>query len=37
MTVYSIFAIDFVKSLSNQPTAYIFGYIHMVVISIFGL
>lgn len=37
LTVYSIFAIDFVKSLSNQPTAYIFGYIHIVVISIFGL
>jgi hypothetical protein len=35
VTVYSIFAIDFVKSLSNQPTAFIFGYIHIFVITIF--
>lgn len=35
LTVYSIFAIDFVKSFSNQPTAYIFGYIHIIAIFVF--
>ena len=36
LTVYSIFAIDFVKSFSHQPVAYIFGYIHIIAIFVFA-
>jgi hypothetical protein len=35
LTIYSIFAIDIEKAGFGQPSAYIFGYIHVVAIIIF--
>jgi hypothetical protein len=35
LTIYSIFAIDLEKSFFDQPVAYIFGYVHIIAISIF--
>lgn len=36
LTVYSIFAIDAIKSFSHQPVAFIIGYIHIIAIFIFA-
>jgi hypothetical protein len=37
LTVYSIFAIDIEKSYFGQQSAYIFGYVHIVAITIFTI
>lgn len=37
LTIYSIFVMDFVKTLGDQEVAFTLGYLHIVVICVFVL